>query len=62
MMSNYAIAVYVNFWSWHIHGSHSVYLLKLGVTVLKDMYNMSIQVRYRGDKGKDDNWEKHNQG
>ena len=33
MMSNYVIVVYVNFWSWHVHGSHSVYLLKPGVTV-----------------------------
>jgi hypothetical protein len=22
----YVITVYVNFWSWHVHGSHSVYL------------------------------------
>jgi hypothetical protein len=22
----YVIAVYVNYWSWHVHGSHSVYL------------------------------------
>jgi hypothetical protein len=29
----YVIAVYVNNWSWHVHGSHSVYLLKPGVTV-----------------------------
>jgi hypothetical protein len=28
----YVIAVYVNFWSWHVHGSHSVYLPKPGVT------------------------------
>jgi hypothetical protein len=27
-----------------------------------DRYNISIKVRYRGDKGKDDNREKHNQG
>jgi hypothetical protein len=32
MMFNYVIAVYMNFWSWHVHGSHSVYLLKSGVT------------------------------
>jgi hypothetical protein len=32
MMSNYVITVYVNFSSWHVHGSHSVYLLKPGVT------------------------------
>jgi hypothetical protein len=32
MMSNYVIAVYVSFWSWHVHGSHSIYLLKPGVT------------------------------
>jgi hypothetical protein len=29
----YVIAVYVNYWSWHVHGSHSVYLLKPGVTL-----------------------------
>jgi hypothetical protein len=28
----YVTAVYVNCWSWHVHGSHSVYLLKPGVT------------------------------
>jgi hypothetical protein len=32
MMSNYVIAVYVSFWSWHVHGSHSVCLPKPGVT------------------------------
>jgi hypothetical protein len=32
MMSNYVIAVYVSFWSWHVHGSHLVCLLKPGVT------------------------------
>jgi hypothetical protein len=32
MMSNYVIAVYVNLWSFHVHGSHSVCLPKLGVT------------------------------
>jgi hypothetical protein len=32
MMSNYVIAVYVSFLSWHIHGSHSVCLPKSGVT------------------------------
>jgi hypothetical protein len=32
MMSNYVITVYVSFWSWHVHGSHSVYLPKPGVT------------------------------
>jgi hypothetical protein len=31
MMSSYVIDVYVNFWSWHINGSHSVYLPKPGV-------------------------------
>jgi hypothetical protein len=36
MISNYVIAVYVNFLSWHVHGSHSVYLLKSGVTELDD--------------------------
>jgi hypothetical protein len=34
----YAIAVYVNFWSWHVRGSHSVYLLKLGVTAAQGTY------------------------
>jgi hypothetical protein len=33
MRSNYVIAVYVNFWSWHVHGLHSVCLTKPGVTV-----------------------------
>jgi hypothetical protein len=28
----YVTAVYVNNWSWHVHGSHSVWLLKPGVT------------------------------
>jgi hypothetical protein len=28
----YVTVVYVNCWSWHVHGSHSVYLLKPGVT------------------------------
>jgi hypothetical protein len=32
MMSNYVIVAYVSFWSWHVHGSHLVYLLKPGVT------------------------------
>jgi hypothetical protein len=32
MMSNYVITVYMSFWSWHIHGSHSVCLPKPGVT------------------------------
>jgi hypothetical protein len=29
----YVTVVYVNNWSWHVHGSHSVCLLKPGVTV-----------------------------
>jgi hypothetical protein len=28
----YVTAVYVNNWSWHVHGSHAVCLLKPGVT------------------------------
>jgi hypothetical protein len=32
MMSNYVINVYVSFWSWHVHGSHSICLPKPGVT------------------------------
>jgi hypothetical protein len=31
MMSGYITVVYVNCWSWHVHGSHSVCLLKPGV-------------------------------
>ena len=31
-MSSYVTVVYVNCWSWHVHGSHSVCLLKPGVT------------------------------
>jgi hypothetical protein len=30
--------------------------------ILKGIYKISIKVRYRGDKGKDDNNEKHTQG
>jgi hypothetical protein len=33
MMSNYVIVVYMNCWSWHVHDSHLVYLLKPGVTL-----------------------------
>jgi hypothetical protein len=33
MMSSYVTAVYMNCWSWHVHGSHSVCLLKAGVTL-----------------------------
>jgi hypothetical protein len=38
MMSSYVTVVYVNCWSWHVHGSHSVCLLKPGVkaTLLKN--------------------------
>jgi hypothetical protein len=32
MMSDYVTAVYMNCRSWHVHGSHSVCLLKPGVT------------------------------
>jgi hypothetical protein len=32
MMSSYVTVVYVNCWSWHVHGSHLVCLLKPGVT------------------------------
>jgi hypothetical protein len=32
MMSSYVTVVYVSCWSWHVHGSHSVCLLKPGVT------------------------------
>jgi hypothetical protein len=33
MMSSYVTVVYMNCWSWYVHGSHSVCLLKPGVTV-----------------------------
>jgi hypothetical protein len=33
MISSYVTVVYVNCWSWHVHGSHSVCLLKPGVTI-----------------------------
>jgi hypothetical protein len=33
MRSSYIIVMYVNFLSWHVHGSHSVFLLKPGVTL-----------------------------
>jgi hypothetical protein len=36
MMSSYVTAVYVNCWSWHVHGSHSVCLVKPGVTRCSD--------------------------
>jgi hypothetical protein len=36
MMSNYVITMYVSFRSWHVHGSHSVCLLKPGVTLSAD--------------------------
>jgi hypothetical protein len=35
MMSSYVNAVYVNCLSCHVHGSHSVCLLKPGVTIRK---------------------------
>jgi hypothetical protein len=53
MMSNYVIAVYVNFRSSHVHGSHSVYLLKSGVTRLAILHtdlpsiNLSHRTRIR---------------
>jgi hypothetical protein len=36
MMSSYVTAVYVNCWSWHVHSSHSVCLLKPGVTAAQE--------------------------
>jgi hypothetical protein len=30
--------------------------------ILKGRYKINIKVRYRGDKGKGDNYEKHNSG
>jgi hypothetical protein len=33
MMSGYVTVVYVNCRSWHVHGSHSVCLLKPGVKI-----------------------------
>jgi hypothetical protein len=38
----YVTAVYVNCWSWHVHGLHSVCLIKPGVTVTE-----SVQSLYR---------------
>jgi hypothetical protein len=35
MMSNYVIVVYMSFWSWHVHGSHSVCLPRPSVTYPK---------------------------
>jgi hypothetical protein len=35
MMSGYVTVVYVNYCSWHVHGSPSVCLLKSGVTRTK---------------------------
>jgi hypothetical protein len=37
MISGYLTVVYVNCWSWHVHGSHSVCLLKSGVTISDPM-------------------------
>jgi hypothetical protein len=44
MMSNYVIAVYVNFWSWHVHASHSVYLPKLGVTLFIVHHSLIVTI------------------
>jgi hypothetical protein len=44
----YVIAVYVNFWSWHVHDSHSVYLPKpdvIGVVTVHDPNAHSQKVR-----------------
>ena len=30
--------------------------------ILKGQYKINIKVKYRGDKGKGDNYEKHNHG
>jgi hypothetical protein len=38
MMSNYVIIVYMSFWSWHVHGLHSVCLLKPSVTEAKEKF------------------------
>jgi hypothetical protein len=32
MMSGFVTTVYVNYLSWHVHGSYSVCLLKMDVT------------------------------
>jgi hypothetical protein len=42
MMSNYVIAVYVSFWSSHVHGSYSVCLPKSGVTAIIGSTTMVI--------------------
>jgi hypothetical protein len=41
MMSNYVIAVYVSFWSWHVQGSHLVCLPKPGVTTCRRTFEGS---------------------
>jgi hypothetical protein len=46
----YVTVVYVNCWSWHIHGSHSVCLLKPGV-------KEAPRVKWVGRKGK---WNHNN--
>jgi hypothetical protein len=41
MMSSYVTAVFVNCSSWHVHGSHSVCLLKPGVTGAQSKFRSS---------------------
>jgi hypothetical protein len=43
MMSCYIIVVYVNFLSWHVHGSHLICLIKPGVTIsVMEQYRHSL--------------------
>jgi hypothetical protein len=46
MVSNYLIIVYVNFWSWYIHSSHSVYFPKPGVTVYETFSYQTMPLYY----------------
>jgi hypothetical protein len=53
MMSSYVTVVYVNCWSWHVHGSHTVCLLKPGVTAMRGFGRGLLCARglRRGEKG-----------
>jgi hypothetical protein len=50
----YVIAMYVNFWSWHVHGSHLVYLPKPGVTRRLGHYFEAYNIRVPTDRGIND--------
>jgi hypothetical protein len=44
MMSSYVTAMYVNCRSWHVHGSHSVCLIKPGVTTTCAHYSYMMML------------------